>query len=271
MNEVLVPVDSTCKDELLDFLYPDVGNCLYLYMDIETYEIGGGVIDVWVQRDESQGIVLVAMRYSDSFQLYAREGMEDSVNYEALAELIKAHDAMRVSATEGLIQKLADQMDDSYEMSFGSVLEIRKYKKMKVDGVTIEEASREDIPEIAALIQADEELGQSYTVEELVHQFQSRYDANSGKSFIIKVDGVIVAHLSFSAITEKFVIEAYTIVRPEYRGFPYGAVLDSYVTNTIVPSMGKRAFAFMQEPRRIKLFELMGNPVVGKYGKLVRK
>jgi len=266
--EVATPVN---REELLDYLRPDLCNCLYMYLDIDIYEIGGGVINVWLQRGDDREIILVAMKYADSFQLYARDADVSRVNFDSLAALIRDYDAMRVSATQDLIKELERYFSDTYDASYGSVMEICKYRKMKLDDVVVEEATREDIPEIASIIQADEDLGQSYSVGELIRQFDSRYVSNAGKSFVIRVDGAIAAHLSFSVITDSYVIEAYTIVRPEFRNYPYGALLDSYVTNTVVPSMGKRAFAFMQEPRRIKLFEIMGNPVVGTYGKLIRR
>ena len=258
------------RGQILLYLEPDLGNCLYMYMDIEAYEIGGDVISVWVQRGDDDSIIAIAMRYSDSFQLYARESDYQLIDYVSLASLLKALDPMRISGPVEMINRLASSLGADYELSVGSVLEIKKYRNLKPDGIEVEKATREDIPEIAALIKSDEELGRAYSVEALIDQFESRYDTGTGVSYIIRVDGVIVAHLCFSAITDKFVIEAYTLVHPAYRDYPYGAILTAYVTNVVVPQLGVRGFGFMQDQRKVRLFELMGNPVVGEYGKLLK-
>jgi hypothetical protein len=259
------------RDELLEYLRADLGNCLYLTLDVDMYEIGGGTIDVWVQRGTGGGIVAVAMRYADSFQLYAREVDLDRVDYSDLVKLISSTDAMRVSAPGGIIRNLLDSLGETYDDSYGVVMEMVKYRPMALDDIEIIEASREDIPEIVNLILMDEMFGQSYEPHEMVRQFEARYDEGSGASYIIKAEGKIVAHLGFAAIGRDFVIASYTIVHPEYRSFPYGALLDSDFINNTLPSIGKRGFAFMQEPRRIKLFEIMGNPIIGEYGKLLKK
>lgn len=262
------PLDKT---EILAYLKPDLGNCLYLFLDIDTYEIGAGVIDVWIQRAIDSTIIGIAMRYMDSFQLYARQENIDKVNYADLANLIKCAEAMRVSAPKGIIRALKSMLEESFDDSYGVVMELVSYKSLSNLNVHVEEASRGDIPEIVNIIVNDEDLGASYELQEMVKQFEERYDQGMGKSFVIRKDGSIIAHLGFSAITSEFVIAAYTVVKPENRNYPYGAFLDSYLINLLLPRLSKRGFAFMQDSRRIKLFELMGNPIVGEYGKLLRK
>lgn len=266
------PASPTERDEILGYLHSDLGNCLYLYLDIDTYEIGGGVIDVWLQRDEQGQIAAVLMRYADSFQAYARDEAVESVDYDWLVSLARELDVTRISAPGAVIrQLLAHGLSEDYDDSYGIIQELVKYRKMSSPDIAIEKAAREDIPEIARLIRMDEMFAQSYDVESLIRQFEARYDEGMGASYIIRVDGKIVAHLGLSAISKDFVIASYTIVDPTRRDYPYGAFLDSNFINNTLPSMGKRGFAFMQEPRRIKLFDIMGNPTVGEYGKLLKK
>lgn len=263
--------EAADKDELLAFLRLDLGNCLYLYLDIDKYGIGSSVIDVMVQRREDRSLLAIVMRYADSYQIYAPEDSVAEVEYSDLIKLINETKVNRVSAPRSIIQKLLVGLKDLYTDSYGVVMELKKYKPMTISDIVIEEAEREDIPEIVKLINSDDDLGQSYEYCDMLRQFEDRYDQGMGKSFVIRKNGDIVAHLGFSAITTEFVIAAYTVVKPSYRDFPYGVFLDSYLINSILPSLEKRGFAFMQEPRRIKLFELMGNPIVGEYGKLLRK
>ena len=265
-----VPATPAERDEILDYLYPDLGNCLYLYLDIDNYEIGGSVIDVWLQRDD-ESIVAVTMRYSDSFQLYAREEDLATVDYVWIANAIRELDVMRISAPAHLVDHLKElDAFARFEASYGTVMEMVKYRPFCDEGIVIEDATVDDIPEVIDLIMMDEELKQGYDRDEMITQFATRLEDGTGRDFIIRNEGKVVAHLGLSAISDKFVIAAYTIVHPDYRSYPYGAFLDSNFINNILPGMGKRGFAFMQDPRRIRLFEIMGNPIVAKYGKLNR-
>ena len=270
--ESIRPAFSAEQANLLKYLKADLGNCLYISLDIETFGLEGDKISVWVQETLNDEYVLVAMKFADSFQLYCREADFGRVDVERLADLMRPYCPNRIFGPRKLIDALMRLWQNEYDVSYGFVLEFKKYRRFNSDDVHIEIASAEDIPEIVDLIMMDEELGQSYDREKFIDQLTSSLSDGTGASYIIRADdGKIVAHVAFSMISTECVIVAYMIVHPEYRDFPYGAFLDAYYINDLLPAMGKRGFAFMHDKRRIALFKAMKNEVLGEYGKMLRK
>ena len=133
----------------------------------------------------------------------------------------------------------------------------------------VEEATEEDIPEIADLLLTDEEFGASYTKKELEDQMTGRLKTGMGTSYVIREDGKIVTTLSIVAQTEGFRVASLTMVDKDYRHTMYGTLVDSFLINELGKD-GKRLFAFMTDERRIKMFIIMGNKLAAEYGKLIK-
>ena len=167
-------IDTKEKEKVLSFVSSDVANCLYLFLDIEMYDLAGDTIDVWLQECENSTIVSVIMRYEDSFQLYCRETDLAKVEFESIATLLRSFDPMRISAPVGMIRGLYAYFSDDYEDSYGSIIALKKYRKFEDDNIKIEKATIDDMPEVVNLIMLDDELGQSYDYSSMVRQFQDR-------------------------------------------------------------------------------------------------
>ena len=264
-------VASAGEERVLSFLYDNIQHCPYLYIDIKEYGIGKGVIDVWTQEDDRDSrIISVLMRYTDGFQVFAPSNDAPLVDVGTILELADEHSILRIQGPKELIARIQREANDSFEVGFGSILELKHYHVMENKNAVIEEASVNDVPEIVDLLLSTEETSDGYKREATIDAFASRLESGFGKNWIIRKDNEIVAHLSLSAICDEFAVAAYTVVREDHRGYPYGIFLDSYLMNVVLPACGKRTFTFITESRRIKLFEHLGNPVVSEYGILRR-
>ena len=266
-TEVIKLVRATEEDVpgILEYLSSDIPNCLYLYLDIYTYGVKDPNIIVWFGKDGDK-IALVVMNYHGGFQIYSDR---KDLDLTPVIEKIDEYDIDRFYARKDIIERLEPRYSDRYFSEYGKIVELKKYRVMK--GIErVEEATKEDIPEIVDLLLTDDMRKATYSKEDLEEQMIDRVRTGMGASYIIREDGKIVAHLGIAAQTDKFRVAALTMVHTEYRNTLYGTLVDSYLIN-VLGKDGKRAFSFMTDERRIKMFLMMGDEVAAEYGKLIKR
>lgn len=244
----------------------DTANCIYLYIDLTEYGIHDPNVTVWYEENAAGEFEMLVLKYYDCFQVYSHY---DECDLTGLMKLIQEYQISRIFSRKGIIERLQNGLSENYHVYFGKVMELGKYKKMNYEGF-VEEASVEELCEIEKLLLTDEELSLSYKPGELTAQFADRMKAGKGENYIIRKGNEIVAHSCVSARTDRFMVLSYTIVRENARDFPYGAFMDSYLLNEL-QKPGRNIYAFMEDDRRIRLFEAMGNHVAAEYGKLIKK
>ena len=254
------------EKDILKYLEPNVEECLYLYLDIYWYHIGGDTINVWYDEKDGEYSIIV-MQYFNCFQIYSRN---NDFSAEELLHMVEEQGVDRVFARKGTIEYIAPVFGDGYMEEFGSIIEITKHRDFRDKFSVVEKATVEDLPEITELLLMDEENAVAYTYDELYQSMKNLYDTGMGRSFVIREDGKIIAHAAISAETDIFMIGAYTIVHPDYRDTPvYGMLIDAYFVHK--ERGEKRYFGFVIDPRRIKMFQALGNKVVSEYGKLIKR
>ena len=116
----------------------------------------------------------------------------------------------------------------------------------------------------------DKEFGANYEVHDLARQLTERAETGMGRNYIIRKDGKIIAHIATFAETENIAVTSGLIVHPDYRNYPYGAMMESYLVNRLLEE-GIKAFTFVNSTKRIKYLNALGMKMCGEYEKLVRK
>ena len=252
-------------EKIIKYLEADIPNCIYLYIDITTYGVSNPKVVIWFDEDE-KGLTMVAMRYFDSFQLYSDN---DRWNKDELLLLLKENDVPMISARQEIVKKIYNDLSDIYEVTYGSILQLTKYRKTgKTD--MVRRATEEDVPEIAKLMCDDEYYHDMYSQKALEAQLIDRMRTGMGRSFVIEEDGKIVAHDATFAETPLFFVSSGFIVHKDYRSKYYDTIIEDYMVNELGKE-GKAQYSFITDSRREKLFRIMGNQLVAKYGKLVKK
>ena len=82
-------------------------------------------------------------------------------------------------------------------------------------------ANKDDIKEIAKLLYEDDDIGTSYTMVDLVKQMEERVESGFVRSYVIKQDNHVVAHLATGAEIAKLCTVCYGITDSNYRGRGY--------------------------------------------------
>lgn len=258
----MLPATERQLKNILDYLRKDLGNCIYMYIDIGKYSLDNPNMKVWYSEDEI-GINLVVMKYYDSIQLYSDRDVLD-IN-DALKIVIQEKVSM-VSGKLEIIAKLYQRCNNIYNISFSCVYNLCSYRKYDDMGM-VQPAGTSDILEIAELICSDKGIGGHYTVEVLAEQLAERINTGMGRNFVIRKNGKIIAHIATYAEYEGIAVTSGLIVHPDYREFLYGVIIESYLVNKLL-SEGKRVFAFIIDKRREKLLSALGNKKYGDCGKL---
>lgn len=254
----------TQYEGLLSYLEEDIENCLYIYMDLVNGEKEKADMDVWVQGpgDDPEHVLL---RYYESFQVYSRNG---DLQSDSAVEIMKKYCPKMISGQQHIIQSLESTMGNAYQAEYGYVYEINDKMRFRSCGRDVVLLAVEtDAAEIAYLIGMDEGLGGHYSQEKLEQQITNRICTKTGRSYIIREDGKIVAHTAAYAETERYAVVSGTIIHPAYRDRGYYPVISSHIVQQL-KSEGKRPFTFAVDPRMVEYHDKMDHKR-GSYGRLM--
>ncbi|MBE5884353.1 MAG: hypothetical protein E7291_08080 [Lachnospiraceae bacterium] len=253
------------KERILQYLQREVQDCIYLYIDIANYGVCSEHMKVWLEEDaDSRELILVVMQYYDSFQIYSHR---TSCNIAPVAELLKEHSVAMVSGRSDIIKQLVQECE-AYRATYGAIYIMDRYRAMQSE-VEVLLATENDTTEIAELICADEEIGGHYTVENLSAQLAERIRTGTGRSYIIRENGVIVAHSATYAEAEGIAVVGGTIIKPECRNSNYYMVLSNYMLQQLVQE-GKTAYTFSISDKMIRYHDML-HTKCGEYGKMVKR
>lgn len=250
------------KERILEYLRKGLHDCLYLYIDVMNYGVVSENIKIWVEEEQGE-IMLVIMKYFDSFQVYSHNS---PCNIESVLQLLRQHPVAMISARKDIVQQLKGKLE-GYKAEYGAVYLMDKYRKMgEVKKVQI--ATQEDAEEIAELICSDEELGEPYTVKDLASQLAERIRTKTGRSYIIYENGEIVAHSATYAETKGIAVVSGTIVKAAYRNTNCYMILANYIMQELVKE-GKAAYTFaISEKMRCNMDKV--HTRCGEYGRLIK-
>lgn len=246
-------------------LEKDILNNVYMYIDILTYGLDNDFMDVWVCREENE-IKQIVLKYYDSFQVYVAEG---EYCYTDILKLILEYQPAMVSGKADIIEKLyskSNELSKLYKETYGVVL-IQPYVKLDKNIFSPELASKNDMEEIAQLICSDEGIGGHYDPVDLRDQLIRRYEDKTGRNYVIRKDGKIVAHYATYAEAPGIAVMGGLIVSQEYRGKGYARLLHSYLANTLITE-NKKAVLFCHEENALNMYLKLGAEIYSRYGKL---
>ena len=249
------------KKDILHELSKEIHKNVYLYIDIYKYGVNCDFLKVWVQRKHND-LNLIAMKYYDSFQLYATD---DIVDFSNVAELILLYKPSMISGHIDLIKSIYPLLNNQYAATYGYVLMHRNFSKESTD-VIPQLAKETDMDEISRLICSDKSIGQHYQPEELSKQFIERFRNNMGRNFVIRKDNKIIAHYATYAEIPDVAVTGGLIVLPECRGMGYAKVLMAYLYNILLRE-GKKVFLFCSNDN-LNVHLKFGSEICSEYGKL---
>ncbi len=251
-------------DAILTYLRRDIPNCIYMYIDIGKYGLDNPHMHVWLDED-ADGLRLAVMQYYNSIQLYS---LADDWDVDGVAALVLEKRVSVVNGRLAMLERLFPLCSELYELHAGEVFRFTDHIH-KESGVTVEHAAESDFPEIARLVCSDR-IFAHYTPESLAAQLLERQRSGMGRSVVIRRDGRIIAHIAVFADYGGIAVPSALIVHPDYRDYPYGSLIESYLLMELLAE-GKEVYTFVTENGRKALLRALGCPHVADYGKMTLK
>ncbi len=251
------------RERILQYLQNHLSDCLYLYIDIMNYGIAAENMQVWIE-EKREEIELIVMKYHDSFQIYSHK---ETPNITVILELLRKYPVAMISGTRAIIEKLEMQCE-AYTATYGEVFIMDKYRKVSKESEVLR-ALVKDAKEIAGLICSDEEIGRHYSIDDLTMQLSERIETGTGRSYIIRDRGKIVAHSATYAEAERIAVVGGTIIRKEYRKSDCYMLLSNYMLQELAAE-GKTAYTFATSEKMIHYHRMLHNKC-GEYGKLEKQ
>ncbi len=250
------------KEQLLNYLEKDLGNCLYIYLDIMQYGLNGENIKVWMSEGKKPNTVL--MQYHGDFQIY-------STNLSAGEEkeiigLIMRTKAGWISGEKKVIDIVAGNLYDTYKLTEGWVYELTSYRSFEYpEGFGI--AKKEDMRELAALVCSDKDVGGGHHIDDLEKQFIERLKIGMGRNYYVRKNGEIISHIATYAENDKLAITSGMVTREDMRKEGYSSILEGCLVNDLLKE-GKRVFTRVNQDRRARFLQIMGAEKCGEYARL---
>lgn len=266
-------MQKVCQEEIaaiLQYLSKDLGNCIYLYIDISKYGLDNPNMELWVEK-EGNRYNLVVMKYFDSLQIYATDENWNSVEIERLIieEKIRMISAPIHIATQ--LMSIAS-VSERYKRTDGLVYQYDNIKPISNEllrrkNICVELAQNEDMEEIAKLICSDMCFAENYDLDKLTQQLLERAQTGMGRNYIIREKGEIVAHIATYAEENQIAVASGLIVNNPYRAKMYGIIIENYLVTKLVQENIK-VFTFVTDANRIKYLSYLKAKQCGDYSKL---
>lgn len=259
----MISITKDNVNEVKEFLEKDVGNCIYLYLDLLKYGLENKNIQFWTDGDP---VTIVLMRYFESMQVYTKEGTEIK---DGAMHIIKGIMPKMISGPKWCIDQLKRcEIGNSYTSDEGDVYEFVKGREDLNIGYKM--ASEKDMDEIARLICQDEDFAANYIVEDLARQLSQRLKTGMGRNLIIREGNRIIAHIATYAEYDKIAVTSGLIVDKEYRDYPYGTLLENELIKQLL-NENYRIYTMVHERKRSMLLKAQGHRLCGGYGKMMKK
>lgn len=262
---MIIEVNNDQKTIILSYIGNSYYKCLYLYIDIQKYGCSSEMTKTWKQTANGE-ITSVMLAYHSALHIYSKR-MEFDV--KELKEFIINNNPSIVCACADLIKLLAPALlTNGYASEYGH---IGKHTRIvhHQPNKNVSVATEKDIKEIAKLLYEDEDIGASYTLTDLVKQIKERLNDGFVRSYVIREDGHVVAHLGTGAETEKLCTISYVITAPEHRGKGLSSSLFTYACNKLT-SEGKEIYSVYYPDNSRQLHHKMGFEDCCEFGKLYR-
>lgn len=263
---MMIRLKENERQDVIDFLSRNYIKNIYLYIDILMYGLNNDYIKIWVQRN-NKSTKKIVLKYYDSFQLYVDD--PESSDFNDIYKLVLEHRPTVISGEAGVICKLFNYVEQFYTATYGKVL-IQSNIVKHTNNDLVETAGINDMEEIANLICSDQGIGAHYQPLQLKEQLISRYKDRTGRNFVIRDNGRIIAHYGTYAEAPGLAVTGGLIILPEYRGNGYAKLLRSHIVNELIKE-NKDTFAYSNKEYVIDMFYKLGAKKCSEYGRLKLK
>lgn len=257
--------DNQRKNEILSYIGNDYYKCLYLYIDMQQYGCSSELTRAWIQENNEE-ITSVMLSYHTAMHVYSKD-----LNFDVkeLSEFILDKNPSIICASAELIKLLEPMLcSNGFVSEFGHIGKF-VYCEPTQANCDIRLASKDDIYEIAKLLYEDDDIGTSYSLDDLIKQMEERISDGFVRSYVVKENKKVVAHLGTGAEIDNLCTISYVITAPNYRGRGLSTSLFAYACKQL-KSEGRDIYSVYYPENSRRLHHKMGFVDCCEFGKLFR-
>lgn len=262
---MIIEIGNDYQSTVVGYIGEEYYKCLYLYIDMQQYGCSSEFTKAWIQENNEE-ITAVMLSYHTAMHVYSKD-----LNFEVkeLSEFILERNPSIICASAELIKLLEPMLcSNGFVSEFGHIGKFVHCEPTQVD-CNIRLANKDDIYEIANLLYEDDDIGTSYNLDDLIKQIEERINDGFVRSYVVKDDNKVVAHLGTGAEIDKLCTISYVITAPNYRGRGLSTSLFAYACKQL-KSEGRDIYSVYYPENSRRLHHKMGFVDCCEFGKLFR-
>lgn len=263
---MIVLCENNEGNTILEYVGNEYYKCLYLYINLMKYGCQSDYTRAWKMLDDKGALSLVALSYHSALHLFSKEMNFDR---QELVGLVKEIKPSIICASADIIRIMNPLLKDlGFMAEYGH---IGKYvhEKQSSSSFFVQKAGLDEVREIAQLLYDDDDIGASYSFEDLVAQMKERLGDGYVRSYVIKDNGKVVAHLGTGAETEKLCTISYVITDVDYRGRGMSSALFAFACERL-SAEGKEIYSVYYPENSRRLHHKNGFEDYCEFGKLFK-
>lgn len=249
--------------KVLNYIGKEYFKCLYLYLDLNQYGTNSDFVRLYVQ-EHLGNYTFVALKYHTALHIYSK-----SCNFDVkeMVELVENVKPTILCAEKRIIEILKPELSQKgYQSEIGHIGKM-EYPKAIDYTVKIERACLNDIDSIAELLYGDDDIGVSYSLDDLKKQIYERLDSGFSRSYVIKEDDKVICHAGTGAEITGVSTFAYLITEKNHRGKGLASQIVNYTCNELRKE-GFEVYSVYYPENSRRLHHKLGFIDVCDFGKL---
>ena len=202
--------DKQLIEEYIGKRYPE---CLYLYLDLIQYGVESQYTSCWALKND-ESIEAVILLYHTAMHIFSAS---NKFKVQDILEIVNTHNPSIICASKSTIEKVSlELIRCGYIVEYGHIGKLNHIERNS--NFVPQRAEQGDIDEIARLLYQDDDIGASYSFDDLKAQIKERLEDNFVRSYVIKDNGHVVCHIGTGAEIPNVCTIAYGITDIKYRG-----------------------------------------------------
>lgn len=249
-------------EEIINYIGNDYNKCPYLYIDFIKYGFSNNNVATYIQK-RNNDIQCIILCYHTGMHIFSKN-LDFFI--DEVIDLINKKKPTIICAEKEVIIKLKSYLEN-YSSKMGYVRELRQINSI-IPIEKVQKATIDDLKEVAKLLNEDEDLGKSYSNDELYLQLVERKKEGFSRNYVIKENDKVIAHAATGGENEKIAILSGVITNPSYRGKGYASTVTAKLCIDLL-NEGKKIYLINYTNESAKLYNKIGFEISIEFGKLV--
>ncbi|HDX9653167.1 N-acetyltransferase [Bacillus wiedmannii] len=252
----------TKKDhkQVFSFLKEEAALNLFIIGDIEAFGYDTDFQELWGVFKEDRTLQSILLRFHDAFIPYSKEAFVTS-DYETL---LSSYMPLKLSGKSTIVEKFetspAIQLGAKSDMYFCECLNGNSLPDTPIHE-TIKLASIDDVDRIMQLRSSIDEFPTANESEKILRQ---ALETNTGRTYYIEKDGVIIASASTSAENSLSAMVVGVCTHPNYRGNGYASLILQKMIQDFTKE-GRTLCLFYNNPAAGRIYKRLGFKDIGMW------